>query len=461
MERYELPDEWEWSTLGECCLVNDRDPALKKLPNDTTVSFVPMAAVDAEQGVIASPVDRPFNEVRKGFTPFSDGDVIFAKITPSMENGKAAIASELTNGFGFGSTEFHVMRPKESVIAEWVFHFIRQQSFRDEAKSSFTGTAGQMRVPEKFILNADIPLAPVPEQQRIVSKIESLFDQSHAARTALTRVSLLMSQFRRAVLASAFRGELVESDPNEESAASLLERVHLELRQKWEDGLKAKGKDPSRYEYKEFEPPDSTELPSIAERWVWATLPELGELARGKSKHRPRDEKKLYGGPYPFIQTGDIARANGLVTSYTQTYSEIGLAQSRLWPKGTLCITIAANIADTALLDFDACFPDSVVGFIANDKAVDVRFVEFFIRTIKDNLEQFAPATAQKNINLNILQNVAVPLPPLTEQKRIVAKIEALFAQADIIERAASASLRRAEQVDQSILARAFRGELG
>jgi type I restriction enzyme, S subunit len=461
MERYELPDGWIWSTLGECCDVNQRDPALKAISSDTTVSFVPMAAVDAEQGVIANPVDRLYGEVRKGFTPFSDGDVIFAKITPSMENGKAAIASSLTNGFGFGSTEFHVMRPNETVIADWIFHFIRQQSFRDEAKASFTGTAGQLRVPEKFLLNADIPLAPVPEQERIIVKIERLFEQSRTARIALTRVPELMSQFRRAVLASAFRGELVEPHPNDEPATSLLERVHLELRQKRENGLIAKGKDPSRDEFKEFKPSDSAELPPIPERWVWTTLPELGELARGKSKHRPRDEKKLYGGPYPFIQTGDIARANGLVTSYSQTYSEIGLAQSRLWPKGTLCITIAANIADTALLDFDACFPDSVVGFIANDKAVDVRFVEFFIRTIKDNLEQFAPATAQKNINLNILQNVAVPLPPLTEQKRIVAKIEALFAQANIIEQAASVSLRRAEQLDQSILARAFRGELG
>ena len=114
------------------------------------------------------------------------------------------------------------------------------------------------------------------------------------------------------------------------------------------------------------------------QRW-----PQLGELNRGKSKHRPRNALHLYGGPYPFVQTGDIKNATGVIREYKQTYSEEGLKQSRLWPKGTLCITIAANIADTALLGFDACFPDSIVGFISESENVDIRFVEYFFSNSK------------------------------------------------------------------------------
>ena len=103
-------------------------------------------------------------------------------------------------------------------------------------------------------------------------------------------------------------------------------------------------------------------------KWDEKSLDELGSVGRGKSKHRPRDAEHLYGGPYPFIQTGDVKHAELYIKSYSQTYSEAGLAQSKLWPAGTLCITIAANIADTAILGLDACFPDSVLGFIANEE---------------------------------------------------------------------------------------------
>jgi len=109
--------------------------------------------------------------------------------------------------------------------------------------------------------------------------------------------------------------------------------------------------------------------------WQLVKLSDLGEVNRGRSRHRPRYAEHLYGGPYPFIQTGDIRESGGRITSYKQTYSEAGLAQSRMWPAGTMCITIAANIAETAILTFPACFPDSVVGFIADESKCDVRFV--------------------------------------------------------------------------------------
>lgn len=208
MERYELPDGWRWSTIGQEYRVNERDPNLRELQPNLPVAFVPMAAVDADRGIIATPEVKPLSEVRKGFTPFSDNDVIFARITPSMENGKAAIARELTSGLGFGSTEFHVMRPTNGNLPQWVFYFIRQLSFRDEAKANFTGTAGQLRVPDKFMRNAPIPIAPTIEQHRIVNRIESLLAEARTARAALDRAEPLLKKFRQAVLVAAFRGEL-------------------------------------------------------------------------------------------------------------------------------------------------------------------------------------------------------------------------------------------------------------
>ena len=215
-----------------------------------------------------------------------------------------------------------------------------------------------------------------------------------------------------------------------------------------------------RRKYKEPVAPDTTDLPKLPEGWVWVTLPQLGEINRGKSKHRPRNDSKLFGGDYPFVQTGDVRHAAGEIKSYKQTYSEAGLAQSRLWPKGTLCITIAANIADTALLGFDACFPDSVVGFLPETDHTNIRFVEYFIRTAKENLERFAPATAQKNINLQILKAVAVPFPPEREQNTIVFEIESRLSVVEKIESTLNLEVARSDRLRQSILKKAFSGQL-
>lgn len=418
MERYDLPDGWEWSTLGESCLVNSRDPALKELPKDTTVSFVPMAAVDAEQGVIANPVDRPFSEVRKGFTPFSDGDVIFAKITPSMENGKAAIASELTNGFGFGSTEFHVMRPKESVIiAEWVFHFIRQRSFRDEAKASFTGTAGQMRVPEKFILDSDIPLPPLPEQQRIIKKIESLFEQSRTARAALTRVPALMSQFRRAVLASATTGRLTEEW--REIYPHVPEHRLVSLREvaiSFKYGTSSKSQ-------------KSGEVPVLRMGNIQDGKLDWNDLVFTSDKNEIEKYK---------LMTGDVL--------FNRTNSPELVGKTAVYKGARPAIyagyLIKVKCSDALLPDYLNYCLNSPAG---RDWASQVK----------------SDGVSQSNINAQKLADFEFDLPPIEEQIEIVSRVEKMFAQADIIEQAASVSLRRAAQVEQSILARAFRGELG
>lgn len=153
------------------------------------------------------------------------------------------------------------------------------------------------------------------------------------------------------------------------------------------------------------------------------TLPELGEFGRGVSKHRPRNDPKLLGGKYPLIQTGEVADSGLYITSYKKTYSELGLKQSKMWQAGTLCITIAANIAKTAILTFDACFPDSVVGFKANDRTNNT-FIHYWFSFFQAILEAQAPESAQKNINLKILSELKIIVPPIEQQNEFVAFVK-------------------------------------
>jgi type I restriction enzyme S subunit len=159
--------------------------------------------------------------------------------------------------------------------------------------------------------------------------------------------------------------------------------------------------------------------------WTIKKLNELGFAGRGKSKHRPRNDASLYGGKYPFVQTGDVKAAEFYLREHSQTYNEKGLAQSKLWEPGTLCITIAANIADTAILKIQACFPDSVVGFIADPKKADVRFVKYYIDTIKLRMQNISKGTTQDNLSLDKLMTFDFAVPPLETQRKIASILSA------------------------------------
>ena len=295
-----------------------------------------------------------------------------------------------------------------------------------------------------------------------MAEIEKQITRLGASVVALKRVQANLKRYRASVLKAACEGRLVPTEAelaraegrDYEPADRLMERILAERRARWESQANRRGK------YKEPVAPDTSALPELPEAWRWVTLPQLGELNRGKSKHRPRNDPRLLGGPYPFVQTGDIRHSQGLVTCHSQTYTEYGLAQSRLWPSGTLCITIAANIAETGILSYPACFPDSVVGFVCDNNPVITKFIEFFIRTEREGLERFAPATAQKNINLKVLSDLVVSLPPLAEQHRIVAEVERRLSVIQQTESAVEANLTRAERLRQSILKQAFSGNL-
>lgn len=185
--------------------------------------------------------------------------------------------------------------------------------------------------------------------------------------------------------------------------------------------------------------------------WEIKPLSELGELNRGVSKARPRNSPELLGGPYPLIQTGEVANAKTYITSFNSTYSEKGLAQSKMWPKGTLCITIAANIAQTSILTFDACFPDSVVGFISRNMTNEL-FIHYWFSFFQKILDEQASQVAQKNINLKILSELNVIVPPLSLQNRFAAFVE----RADKQKQTVQQSLDKLELMKKALMQEYF-----
>ena len=272
-----------------------------------------------------------------------------------------------------------------------------------------------------------ISIPPLPEQKRIVARIEELFSQLDAGVETLKKTKAQLAVYRQAVLKEAFEGRLTN---------------HLNLRVSlpWTELGKESG------------------LPLLPEEWRYISLKELGDLGRGKSKHRPRNDPKLFvDGKYPFIQTGDVKAARKYITEFSKQYGDFGLEQSKLWPKGTLCITIAANIAETAFLGIDACFPDSVVGFTPNENVL-AEYIRYFVESQKLRLWAFAPATAQKNINLDTLENLIVPYCSIEEQANVISEIESRMSVCDSIEQTVDTSLRQAEAMRKSILKEAFEG---
>lgn len=184
------------------------------------------------------------------------------------------------------------------------------------------------------------------------------------------------------------------------------------------------------------------------------------DFGRGRSRHRPRNDKKLYGGKYPFIQTGDVRSSNHFITEYSQTYNDKGLAQSKLWPKGTLCITIAANIAETGILTFDACFPDSVIGCVFDNNKTNIYYVEYLLQSFKSILQAEGKGSAQDNINLGTFEKYSFPFPEKETQDSIVKKLDNMREFVSKLELIYNQKLKSLEELKESILQKAFNGEL-
>ncbi|BBF66176.1 hypothetical protein AFERRID_23940 [Acidithiobacillus ferridurans] len=364
-----------------------------------------METLGIDQKYLITNQTRTMSDVVGSYTYFSNGDVLLAKITPCFENGKLGIASDLINNIGFGSSEYIVFRANEQLDAEWLYYYLSRQSFRNEGASRMAGAVGHKRITKDFIEDYPIPIPPLPEQRRIVAILDKAFEGIATAKANIEK--------------------------NLQNAREIFES-HL-----------------------------NAVFSQRGEGWVDRRLGDVAmEFGRGKSKHRPRNDPKLYGGSFPFIQTGDVRNSSHLITSYDQTYNDAGLAQSKLWPKGTLCITIAANIAETGILDFDACFPDSIIGLVANEKISTNKYIEYLLTSFKSRLQLLGKGSAQDNINLATFESQYFPFPPLSSQKEIVSIFDDLHEETQHLESIYQQKLAALDELKQSLLHQAFNGNL-
>lgn len=472
MSEVMLPSGWIDATLNELFVsITDGD----HLPPPQTTTGVPFLVI---------------GDVRQGAIDFFDcrfvSETYYESLADSRRPRRNDVLYTVTGSYGIPvlvdtdrsfcvQRHIAILRPHDAISPKFYARILAAPLILAQANAVATGTA-QKTVSLKGLRGFVVPVPPVPEQHRIVDALDSYFTRLDDAIATLERVQRNLKRYRASVLKAAVEGRLVPTEAElaraegreYEPASKLLERILVERRRRWEEAelakLKASGKVPKddkwKAKYEEPAAPDTSELPELPEGWCWVTLPQIGELNRGKSKHRPRNDPRLLGGPYPFIQTGDVRKSECFIDSYEATYSEFGLAQSRLWPPETLCITIAANIAETGILRFAACFPDSVVGFVGAGTFTQTRYIELFLRTARADLARYAPSTAQKNINLETLSALAIPLPPAAEQQRMVDALDNLLSVARHDEEALEAALKRCHRLRQSILKWAFEGKL-
>ncbi|WP_210410707.1 restriction endonuclease subunit S [Leptospira yanagawae] len=444
-----IPKGWEWVRLGAIATIETGDKDVNEGSETGIYPFFSCAAIPLKSNSFSFDCEAlilPGNGANVGMVTYF--------------NGKFEAYQRTYIVFNFAS-KIHVKYIEKVILA----------LFKKSLEGKQFGSAINY-IKMWNLAGFPLPLPPFAEQKRIVEKIDELFalcdelerlkqskdtkrkdlhqsviTQMLEAEThadfqrhfqfltthfhELYSVKENVKELRKAVLQLAVMGKLVAQDPNDPPASELLKEIQAEKARLVAEGKikKSEALPPVEEEEKPF---------AIPKGWEWVRLGEVGVLERGKSKHRPRNDIKLFrNGKYPLVQTGDVSAAkknNDIISSVSNYYNEFGLAQSRMWDPGTLCITIAANIAETGFLSIPACFPDSVVGFTSLSGNQISKYVKMFIDTAKEHLENFAPATAQKNINLGILTELICPLPPLAEQKRIVEKVDQLLALCDVLE---------------------------
>jgi type I restriction enzyme S subunit len=393
------------ATLGEVCEINPRLPKDHGLQDHSEVAFVPMAAVDEISATIAQRMVRPFGEVRRGYTPFAEGDVLFAKITPCMENGKVAIARDLTGGRGFGSTEFHVLRAREDVLPEWIYFFLRQQRFRNAARRSLTGTAGQQRVPTAYMAGAAIPVPELAEQRRLVDMLgcsDSVVRLQRRGR-ALTELMVL------AMLGDKF------GDPQSNPKAWPLVKLGELL-----EGIDS-GKSPRCHD-----------RPKTENEWGVLRLSALKNALYDESDHKTLPETEQPD-PRNEVRTGDllISRKNTLELVGTPAY---------VWEtRGRILL------------------PDLIFRLrLRPDAGVHPLYLWALLRapSMRRGLQLLASGTAASmpNISKERLRTLRVMVPPMRLQEAFAQRVRALHAVA----LQQDAALAHSKNIFAALLALAF-----
>jgi type I restriction enzyme S subunit len=293
--------------------------------------------------------------------------------------------------------------PISDVLPKFLFFYTKGVQFQSQFESALSGLIGGVSLSK--VKKFKIGFPSLPEQERIVAILDEAFE---AIDTAIANTEKNLANAR----------ELFES--------CLLHAIR-----------------------------------SVGETSTLFTLKEISsDFGRGKSKHRPRNDKTLYGGEYPFVQTGDVRAADHVLHTFSQSYNEKGLAQSKLWPKGTVCITIAANIAETAILGMDACFPDSVIGVVPNPDHASPDYVEYLLQGFSAELKAEGEGTAQDNINLATFKDRKFPFPSPNGQLACVNRLDSVRSSVRQLQQNLSTNLTNLQELKQSILQKAFTGEL-
>ena len=461
----ELPKGWICVPHKDICEIN---PKLQpdKIGENLEVSFLPMKLLEEGTGRFDLSETRKYSEVKKGYTPFIDGDLIFAKITPCMENGKIAVLSNLKNGIGFGSTEFHVSRPTQLINAFYLFYFFLQKSIREDAKRNFTGSAGQLRVPKNYFESIPIPLPPLAEQHRIVAKIEELFSDLEDGIVSLKKAQAQLKTYRQAVLKYAFEGKLTAAwrqQHQPEPAEKLLAQTVRATRRVAPTTANGKTKKP-----KELPPlteAELAELPQLPEGWRWNSMINFVDVLSG---YAFKSSEFIENG-VPAIKISNIGYGEFLwkdqeflPAGFLKKYKEFVVNPNDLLIALTRPITNNTTKACLFPADQNPALLNQRVAVIKNKYAIELRYLFYFFQSthFKNSIRAKFSETLQPNLSPNDLKMLPIPICSLSEQHQIVQEIESRLSVCDKLEEGLKESLQKAEALRQSILKKAFEGRL-
>ncbi|MFN8011316.1 MAG: restriction endonuclease subunit S [Holophagaceae bacterium] len=423
----ELPKGWAQAPISRVAIINPRHP--KDLQDTLEVSFAPMACLSESSPAMERLAHRPLGQVRTGFTHFAEGDVLFAKITPCMENGKGAVAVGLMNGLGCGTTELHVLRPTKAIEATFLYHFTHQRSFRKRAEARFTGSAGQARVPVAFFDEVEIPIPPMAEQRRIVAKLEALLAKVDASRKRLGRLPLILKRFRQAVLAAACDGRLTED-------------WRIERHQ------------------------DAVGDEGLPEGWHQVNVGMLlKSLKYGTAAKCDYSQKGVAVLRIPNVSEGRIDTTDLKFADL----SAKEIAALSLVVGDILMIRSNGSVSlvgRTALVEEHhqgLAYAGYLIRLRPNQEAVNSRFLNLALSSfnVRLKIELEARSTSGvNNLNSEEVRELEILLPSLEEQSEIVHRVNDLFALADQIEARYTKVKAQVDRLTPSVLAKAFRGEL-
>ena len=444
-----LPPGWEWATLAALCEIN---PPLDRcvLSDTVEVNFIPMRAVDEEGAGLAHPEVRCYCDVKKGYSSFLSGDVIMAKITPCMENGKTTVVPDLPDAVCFGSTEFHVIRPASGVLAKWIASFLVQHDIRRNAQRAMTGGVGQMRVPAAFLESLRVPIAPTAEQARVVEAFDELLSDLDAGVAALERVRDKLKLFRAAVLKAAVEGALTaewrKQHSQIEPASELLKRILSERRRRWEEEqlrkFEEKGREPPKNwkaKYKEPVAPDTSDLLPLPEGWCWATVDQCSSMIQyGSSEKANADPTGV-----PVLRMGNLTLDGRLILdslkflpSFHSEFPDLLLEPDDLLFNRTNSAELVGKTAIYAGEPSPCSFASYLIRVrlvpgirpVILTTAINGGFGRAWIKKVVNQ------TVGQANVNGSKLASFAFPLQSSDEQEAIVEAVERQLSVIDHLE---------------------------